>query len=117
LFHLSFSFGQIAQSVEQRTENPCVAGSIPVLATLLLPEKLRKSNRAHHALDQAIEKGADPNGTLVIWGTFGSKHGFFDDYVSLIPSKSKRYLAGAAGALAFFCSHYFRHRSINETYS
>ncbi len=24
--------GQIAQSVEQRTENPCVAGSIPVLA-------------------------------------------------------------------------------------
>jgi hypothetical protein len=25
--------GQIAQSVEQRTENPCVAGSIPVLAT------------------------------------------------------------------------------------
>jgi hypothetical protein len=26
--------GQIAQSVEQRTENPCVAGSIPVLATL-----------------------------------------------------------------------------------
>ena len=25
-------YGQIAQSVEQRTENPCVAGSIPVLA-------------------------------------------------------------------------------------
>lgn len=25
--------GQIAQSVEQRTENPCVAGSIPALAT------------------------------------------------------------------------------------
>ena len=25
-------FGQIAQLVEQRTENPCVAGSIPVLA-------------------------------------------------------------------------------------
>ena len=24
--------GQIAQSVEQRTENPCVAGSIPALA-------------------------------------------------------------------------------------
>ena len=28
-----FFLGQIAQSVEQRTENPCVAGSIPVLAT------------------------------------------------------------------------------------
>jgi hypothetical protein len=25
--------GEIAQSVEQRTENPCVAGSIPALAT------------------------------------------------------------------------------------
>ena len=29
--------GQIAQSVEQRTENPCVAGSIPVLAILFHP--------------------------------------------------------------------------------
>jgi hypothetical protein len=28
----SLSFGRIAQSVEQRTENPCVAGSIPVPA-------------------------------------------------------------------------------------
>src|SRR5205823_501644 len=26
--------GQVAQLVEQRTENPCVAGSIPALATL-----------------------------------------------------------------------------------
>ncbi len=25
-------YGQIAQMVEQRTENPCVAGSIPALA-------------------------------------------------------------------------------------
>jgi hypothetical protein len=32
--YLSFlKLGQIAQLVEQRTENPCVAGSIPVLAT------------------------------------------------------------------------------------
>jgi hypothetical protein len=38
------SFGQIAQSVEQRTENPCVAGSIPVLATLSLAGEKRKSN-------------------------------------------------------------------------
>ena len=28
---------QIAQSVEQRTENPCVAGSIPAGATRLIP--------------------------------------------------------------------------------
>ena len=27
-------FGQVAQLVEQRTENPCVGGSIPPLATL-----------------------------------------------------------------------------------
>ena len=27
------SIGQIAQLVEQRTENPCVGGSIPPLAT------------------------------------------------------------------------------------
>jgi hypothetical protein len=26
-------FGQVAQLVEQRTENPCVAGSIPALTT------------------------------------------------------------------------------------
>src|ERR1700704_2731763 len=28
--------GQVAQLVEQRTENPCVAGSIPALATTIL---------------------------------------------------------------------------------
>ena len=28
-------FAQIAQLVEQRTENPCVAGSIPALGTVL----------------------------------------------------------------------------------
>ena len=34
---------QIAQLVEQRTENPCVAGSIPALGTFLLP-KLHNEN-------------------------------------------------------------------------
>ena len=29
-------YGEIAQLVEQRTENPCVGGSIPPLATSLL---------------------------------------------------------------------------------
>ena len=32
--------GQIAQSVEQGTENPCVTGSIPVLATIIMREWL-----------------------------------------------------------------------------
>ena len=31
---IAHSCGQIAQSVEQRTENPRVAGSIPALATI-----------------------------------------------------------------------------------
>src|SRR5260221_4622500 len=34
----SFSDGQVAQLVEQRTENPCVGGSIPPLATNTLSE-------------------------------------------------------------------------------
>ena len=29
-----FYFGSVAQSVEQRTENPCVGGSIPLGATI-----------------------------------------------------------------------------------
>ncbi len=32
----SYTKGQVAQSVEQRTENPRVRGSIPRLATILL---------------------------------------------------------------------------------
>jgi hypothetical protein len=40
---LPHSYGQIAQSVEQRTENPCVAGSIPVLANFF-PKKLDRKN-------------------------------------------------------------------------
>ena len=31
--------GQVAQLVEQRTENPCVAGSIPALATIDFAEQ------------------------------------------------------------------------------
>ena len=38
--------GQIAQSVEQRTENPCVPGSIPGLATILQKTQLQK-NKNH----------------------------------------------------------------------
>ena len=31
-------FGEVAQLVEQRTENSRVAGSIPALATILIPQ-------------------------------------------------------------------------------
>ena len=34
IFWLSKSYASVAQSVEQRTENPRVTGSIPVLGTL-----------------------------------------------------------------------------------
>lgn len=44
-------FGQIAQSVEQRTENPCVAGSIPVLANFFtFPIDFNKSYRIYCSL-------------------------------------------------------------------
>ena len=36
--HEYVSNGQVAQSVEQRTENPCVGGSIPPLATNKIKE-------------------------------------------------------------------------------
>ena len=42
---VNVSNGQVAQLVEQRTENPCVGGSIPPLATISfnpIPEKSRK---------------------------------------------------------------------------
>ena len=32
IYHIFFA--QVAQSVEQRTENPCVSGSIPLLGTI-----------------------------------------------------------------------------------
>ena len=33
------NYGQVAQSVEQGTENPCVGGSIPPLGTIIIPEE------------------------------------------------------------------------------
>ena len=34
LINFQSLFGSVAQSVEQRTENPCVGGSIPSRATI-----------------------------------------------------------------------------------
>ena len=36
-FALLYGNGEIAQLVEQRTENPCVGGSIPPLTTIQKP--------------------------------------------------------------------------------
>ena len=35
-------YGDVAQLVEQRTENPCVGGSIPSITTLLTERRLLK---------------------------------------------------------------------------
>jgi hypothetical protein len=37
-FRLNTGDGAVAQSVEQRTENPCVAGSIPAHTTLKMKQ-------------------------------------------------------------------------------
>lgn len=67
-----------------------------------------KSSIAKQILDKVLQyKGADPNGTLVCNGKFGldsPQDLVFKDEISLIPSKSKRYLIGAAGALGFFAT-------------
>jgi len=42
--------GEVAQSVEQRTENPCVGGSIPFLATILNRCKLTACSGSFLAL-------------------------------------------------------------------
>ena len=40
-------FGSIAQSVEQRTENPCVTGSIPVGATICFVKTLVNKTKSY----------------------------------------------------------------------
>ena len=41
--------GRVAQLVEQRTENPCVAGSIPAPSTVWKWERLKRSIQARSA--------------------------------------------------------------------
>ncbi len=55
--HLFFGF--VAQSVEQRTENPRVGGSIPPKATILLVNNWGKIHSAPLAqLDRALDYGS-----------------------------------------------------------
>ena len=51
LLRLVIVGGQVAQLVEQRTENPCVAGSIPALAILVSSDVTRGyENGGHHMM-------------------------------------------------------------------
>ena len=51
-------YGSIAQSVEQRTENPCVAGSIPAGATIFnKPKSLDFGRLAQLVRAPALQAG------------------------------------------------------------
>ncbi len=51
--HFFTLYGSVAQSVEQRTENPCVGGSIPFRATidLIVSFKVRRCSSTGRATD------------------------------------------------------------------
>jgi hypothetical protein len=55
-------FGRIAQLVEQRTENPCVAGSIPapatIFSTLLFSSSLLGLKKVPGGLDSRRRQGS-----------------------------------------------------------
>ena len=51
IFWLSKSYASVAQSVEQRTENPRVVGSIPTGGTILLaPESKQFDSDGRHQM-------------------------------------------------------------------
>ena len=47
-------YGQIAQSVEQRTENPRVGGSIPSLATIFRHPLMFMSHLSHTGVSHGV---------------------------------------------------------------
>ena len=49
VYVLSLRHAQIAQLVEQWTENPRVTGSIPVLGTFFMPQKRSSDHISVHA--------------------------------------------------------------------
>jgi len=67
-----------------------------------LNQQRERHPRAKFALDQAVEDGGDPNGTLVMLrGELGFEPGLSDDLTILLPSKFKRYGIGILGAIGF----------------
>ena len=48
--------GQVAQSVEQRTENPCVGGSTPSLATTSLNIHLKNNEEKNYSTSWQTER-------------------------------------------------------------
>ena len=56
LYSQHYDDGQVAQSVEQRTENPCVAGSIPALAKFQGKRKAFKRSLLGRTIRTALVK-------------------------------------------------------------
>ena len=54
-------FGLVAQSVEQRTENPCVGGSIPPLGTILINYSHFMMQKINDALKALLDGGQGQN--------------------------------------------------------
>ena len=65
-----FTIGQVAQLVEQRTENPCVGGSIPPLSTENAPLYGSVTDLTYHGTIYGIDRGDAARGE-VFWGTTG----------------------------------------------
>jgi hypothetical protein len=56
-----FTVGCVAQLVEQRTENPCVAGSIPAAATTFLLHRALKAEESERSrLDSVVDLDSQP---------------------------------------------------------
>ena len=62
-----FLFGFIAQSVEQRTENPCVAGSIPAEATIVFYCMRPQLNWIERQTTDLKVRGSTPLGRTIIF--------------------------------------------------
>src|SRR5256885_10693604 len=66
--------GQVAQLVEQRTENPCVAGSIPALATIQPTTSIRSARlgfgffRGNEAIKKAHAARCNRSPELLVTG-------------------------------------------------
>ena len=53
-------YAQLAQLVEQGTENPCVSGSIPELGILLLKEYGILAQSVEHLTFNQVVRGSNP---------------------------------------------------------
>ena len=63
------TYAQIAQLVEQRTENPRVAGSIPALGIVLKKTHGRVAQSVEHLTFNQVVRGSNPRCLIKFLGT------------------------------------------------